>query len=39
MILRLLRGEAINAVSRLVQAPAYESEAWRPTFLDAGAEG
>lgn len=39
VILRLLRGEAIEVVSREVQVPAHELEAWRRTFLEAGAEG
>ncbi|MGH7426892.1 MAG: hypothetical protein ACREMW_03420 [Gemmatimonadales bacterium] len=36
---RLLRGEAVNAVSRELQVPAHELEAWRRTFLEAGGEG
>ncbi|MGH7644347.1 MAG: hypothetical protein ACREMR_02050 [Gemmatimonadales bacterium] len=39
VVLRLFRGEAVEAVSREVQVPAHELEAWRRTFLEAGAEG
>ena len=39
VVLRLLRGESIEAVSREVQVPAHELEAWRRTFLEAGADG
>lgn len=39
VVLRLLRGEAVDAVSREVQVPAHELEAWRRTFLEAGGEG
>src|SRR5712691_1271957 len=39
VVLRLLRGEAVEAVSRERQVPANELEAWRRTFLEAGAEG
>lgn len=39
VVLRLLRGEAVDVVSRAVQVPAHELEAWRRTFLESGAEG
>lgn len=39
VVLRLVRGEAVDAVSREVQVPAHELEAWRRTFLEAGGEG
>ena len=35
----LRRGEAVDVVSREVQVPAHELEAWRRTFLEAAAEG
>lgn len=35
--LRLLRGEALDAVSRESQAPAHELESWMRGFLEAGA--
>jgi transposase len=39
VVLRLLRGEGVDVVSRDVQVPAHELEAWRRTFLETGAEG
>lgn len=36
VVLRLLRGEAIDAVSREIQVPAHEVETWRRQFLDGG---
>lgn len=39
VVLRLLRGEAVEAVSREVQVPAHELEAWRRIFLDGGMAG
>jgi transposase len=39
LIMRLLRGEALDAVSRESQVPAPELEAWRRVFLEAGARG
>jgi hypothetical protein len=38
-VLRLLRGEAIDAVSRESQVPAHELEAWKRVLLDAGGRG
>jgi len=39
VVLRLLRGEAVDAVSREVQVPAHELEAWRRAFLEAAVTG
>ena len=39
LVLRLLRGEALDAVSRESQVPAHELEAWKRLFLDHGARG
>ncbi len=39
LMLRLLRGEALDAVSRESQVPAHELESWKRVFLDAGARG
>ena len=39
VVLRLLRGEAVEAVSRDVQVPAHELEAWRRVFLEGGMAG
>ena len=39
VVLRLLRGESVDAVSREIQVPAHELEAWRRTFLEGGADG
>lgn len=33
---RLLRGEAVEAVSRDIQVPAYEVETCRRALMDAG---
>lgn len=34
LVLRLLRGELIDAVSRESQIPAHELEAWKRNFLE-----
>jgi len=39
LVLRLLRGEAVDAVARESQVPAYELEEWRRVFLDGGTLG
>lgn len=39
LVLRLLRGEALDAVSRESQVPAHELEAWKRVFLETGARG
>ena len=36
LVLRLLRGEALDAVSREGQVPAHELEAWKRVFLEEG---
>jgi len=35
-VLRLLRGEALDAVSRESQVPAHELESWKRVFLEQG---
>ena len=37
VVLRLLRGEALDAVSRESQVPAHELESWKRVFLEHGA--
>jgi len=39
VVLRLLRGEALDAVSRESQIPAHELESWKRVFLDTGIRG
>src|SRR2546427_12022175 len=39
VVLRLLRGEALDAVSRESQVPAHELESWKRIFLEQGARG
>jgi hypothetical protein len=39
LVLRLLRGEALDAVSRESQVPAHELESWKRVFLEAGGRG
>jgi len=39
LVLRLLRGEALEAVSRESQVPAHELENWKRVFLETGARG
>ena len=39
VVLRLLKGEAIDAVSRDTQVPAHELEDWRRVFLESGTHG
>jgi hypothetical protein len=39
LVLRLLRGEALDAVSRDSQVPAHELEGWKRVFLETGARG
>jgi hypothetical protein len=36
LVLRLLRGEPLDAVSRDSQVPAHELEAWKRVFLESG---
>ncbi len=39
VVLRLLRGEPPDAVSRDSQIPAHERESWKRVFLDTGTRG
>src|SRR5215510_9745568 len=39
LVLRLLRGEPLDAVSRESQVPAHELESWKRGFLEAGGRG
>ena len=39
VVLRLLKGDAIDAVSRDTQMPAHELEDWRRVFLESGTQG
>jgi hypothetical protein len=39
LVLRLLRGEALDAVSRESQVPAHELESWKRVFLEQGTRG
>jgi transposase len=39
LVLRLLRGEALDAVSRESQVPAHEVENWKRVFLEQGTRG
>jgi len=39
LVLRLLRGEALDAVSRDSQVPAHELESWHRVFLEHGTRG
>src|SRR5947209_892387 len=39
LVLRLLRGEALDAVSRESQVPAHEMERWQRIFLEQGKRG
>ena len=39
LVLRLLRGEPVDAVARESQVPAHELEEWRPVFLDSDTKG
>ena len=39
LVLRLFRGEALDAVSRESQVPAHELESWKRVFLETGARG
>src|SRR5712692_8727864 len=39
VVLRLLRGEPLDAVSRDSQIPAHELESWKRVFLDTGTRG
>jgi transposase len=39
LVLRLLRGEALDAVSRESQVSAHELESWKRLFLEQGTRG
>src|SRR5262245_30467116 len=39
LVLRLPRGEALDAVSRESQVPAHELESWKRIFLEQGTRG
>ena len=39
VVLRLLRGEPLDQVSRDTQVPAHQLEDWQRRFLDAGQRG
>jgi hypothetical protein len=39
LVLRLLRGEPLDAVSRESQVPAHELETWKRVFLEQGMRG
>jgi transposase len=39
LVVRLLRGEPLDAVSRESQVPAHELEAWKRVFVEAGGRG
>src|SRR5215813_13473752 len=39
LVLRLLRGEALDGVSRESEVPAHELESWKRIFLEQGSRG
>jgi transposase len=39
LVLRLVRGEPLDAVSRESQVPAHELEGWKRVFLEQGTRG
>src|SRR5499433_2544802 len=39
LVLRLLRGEPLDAISRQSQVPAHELESWKRVFLEQGSRG
>jgi len=39
VVLRLLRGEPIDTVSREINVPVHQLETWRQSFLELGLEG
>jgi hypothetical protein len=39
LVLRLLRGDTLDAVSRESQVPAHELEGWKRVFLESGGRG
>jgi hypothetical protein len=39
LVLRLVRGESVDAVSRESQVPAHELERWQRIFVEQGKRG
>lgn len=39
IVIRLLKGEALDYVSREIGVPAYKLEQWKQDFIDSGREG
>jgi transposase len=39
IVLRLVRGEALDEVAREIQVPVHEVEEWRRVFLEGGQQG
>jgi len=39
VVLRVVRGEAIDEVAREIQVPVHELEEWRRVFLEGGLQG
>jgi transposase len=39
IVLRLVRGEALDEVAREIQVPVHEVEEWRRVFLEGGQRG
>ena len=39
VVLRLVRGDSIEEVSRETQVPAHELEEWRRVFMETGTQG
>ena len=39
VVLRVVRGEAIDEVAREIQVPVHELEEWRCVFLESGQQG
>jgi transposase len=39
VVLRVVRGEAIDEVAREIQVPVHEVEEWRRIFLESGQQG
>src|SRR5215467_1854615 len=39
VVLRVIRGEALDEVAREIQVPVHEVEEWRRVFLESGQQG
>jgi hypothetical protein len=39
VVLRVVRGEALDEVAREIQVPVHEVEEWRRVFLESGRQG